>query len=100
MGAEEWGELYLHAAEPGDVDWVFGMHASNRRWDLRKVVDDHCVWQIGPEGFGEVGGEGAIASSEHDVASKGLSSKAMHCHHDVDTLEERMKLCGLTRAKK
>lgn len=89
----------MYAPEPRDVDRVVGMHASNRARDLRKVVDDYRAWELGPEGFGEMGGEGTIASAEHDVAGKGLSSKAMHRHHDVDALEELLELGGLVRAK-
>lgn len=98
--AKQRGELQLHAAEPGHVDRVFWMDASNRRRDLRKVVDDDCAWKFGPEGLREMGSEGAIASAEHDVAGKGLPSKAMHGHHDVDSLEKRLELGGLLRTKK
>ena len=90
----------MYAAEPRDVDRVVGMHASNRARDLRKVVDDYRAWELGPEGFGEMGGECAIASAEHDVAGESLPSKAMHGHHYIDILEEFLELGGLVRAKK
>ena len=75
------------------------MHASNRLRNLRKVSDHDRAREPGAQRFDEVGCERAVASAEHHVSGKRLSSKAVHRHHDVDPLEKRLELGGFIRTK-
>jgi hypothetical protein len=64
------------------------MEAAEVARDVVEVVDDLVVGQRRPEHAGQVGGDGAVASTEQQRGPATLAPVAVHRDHGVDVVEE------------